>query len=469
MVFIMGLFGIFVTPLLFEPLAEIIQNYGPAKAQASVWWTYHIVFWIFAFTWAVFFGIWIFRADGSWFSSGDLKRKFRLILALAIVIRLSIVLLINIPPASDAKAYDMLAQNLAQTGNFQDGGSPTAFRPIGYVAFLAGLYRLFGHNVFLPKLANLLFDFFSLILLWKLFTCWKDASMALKVVAITAFFIPEIYSTQYLLSEQLFVFLWLLSIYCWEVNSAKNYLSLISGAVFGLAALVRPVVLAWMVLLVLAGLTKKRWLGVIGFILAVLVVTGPWLYRNNQKLGIWGLSAHAGINFWMGANPEATGYYHMPDSLPLNTSSQRDLDRVAWKLGWEFVKSHPWQYLRLGLTKEAVTFGFEHNFVFDLYEPPTHGQLIWGILGQAYWWILLFFAVVSGAKTLTTRQGREKIGSWLPFWTLLYWAAVHFFFVGATRYHHPVVPFFAYFAAFGFSALPKNENPNGSLFEPLSH
>jgi hypothetical protein len=110
------------------------------------------------------------------------------------------------------------------------------------------------------------------------------------------------------------------------------------------------------------------------------------------------------------------------------------------------------------LIKEAVTFGFEHNFVFDLYELPTHGQLIWGILGQAYWWILLFFATFKGVKILINRQGREQMGSWMPFWTLLYWVAIHFFFVGATRYHHPVVPFFAYFAALTVLSRPKEEN-----------
>ncbi|HEU4437063.1 MAG TPA: hypothetical protein VFR89_06325, partial [candidate division Zixibacteria bacterium] len=95
-------------------------------------------------------------------------------------------------------------------------------------------------------------------------------------------------------------------------------------------------------------------------------------------------------------------------------------------------------------------------------EIPTHGQLIWGILGQAYWWILLFFAAVKGIKALINRQSRGEIGSWLPFWTLLYWVAVHFFFVGATRYHHPVVPFFAYFAALSLSR-PKEESPSGSV------
>ncbi len=466
--FIGGVAGVFATPFLFEPLAQFVSNYAPSGARPSSWWTYHLVFWMLSLIWAFFFGVWAYRPEWNWFSTGDLKKKLGWILAFGALFRLLVVIFINIPPASDAKAYDLLAQSLAQTGNFEEGGAFTAFRPVGYPAFLAGIYKIFGYNLFFPKLANVLFDFLSWILFWKLFTRWKDESTALKAVAITVFFVPELYSTQYLLAEQLFVFLWMLCLYFWETGGAQKYRPLVSGAAFGLAALVRPVVLLWIALPVLFGLIKKRWLGVIGLLLAVFVVIGPWIYRNHQKFGIWGISGHAGLNFWLGANPEATGsgYFVGPDTLPFNASTQKEMDRNAWKLGWEFVQNHPWQYIRLGVIKEVLVFGFDHNFVFDLWELPTHGQLIWGILGQAYWWILLFFAVVKGAKVLTSRKGRAKIGSWLPFWTLLYWVVIHFFFVGATRYHHPVVPFFAYFAALSVLGCSKKENQSSPPPEP---
>lgn len=462
--FIGGVVGILVTSLFFEPFARVVQNYAPSGARPASWWTYHIVFWIFSLVWALFFGIWAYRSEWCWFSTGDLKRKFGWLAALGVVLRLLVVVFINIPPASDAKAYDLLAQGLAQTGNFQEGGAFTAFRPVGYPAFLAGIYKSFGYHLLLPKLGNVLFDLLSWILLWKLFIRWKDESTALRAVAAIVFFVPELYSVQYLLAEQLFVFLWVSSIYFWETGGARKYRPLVSGAAFGLAALVRPVALLWIMVPVLFGLVRKRWPEVLGLILAASVIIGPWVYRNHQKFGIWGISGHAGLNFWLGANPAATGsgYFTGPDTLPFNASSQKEMDRNAWKLGWDFVKSHPWQYVRLGLIKEALVFGFEHNFIFDLYELPTHGQLVWGILGQVYWWILLFFAAIKGAKVLTRRHGREQMGSWLPFWTLVYWVAIHFFFVGATRYHHSVVPFFAYIAALGVFLRPKEENQNRS-------
>ncbi|HXF49649.1 MAG TPA: glycosyltransferase family 39 protein [Verrucomicrobiae bacterium] len=458
--FMGGLAGVFLSPFLFEPLAEIVRNYAPSGARPSDWWTYHLVFWMLSFVWAIYFGVWAHRSEWGWFSTGDLKKKLLWILTLGTLLRLLVVVFIDIPPASDAKAYDLLAQELAQTGSFQDGGVSTAFRPVGYPAFLAGIYKVFGYHLFLPKLANVFFDFLSWLLLWRLFSRWKDERTALKALAIVVFFIPELYSTQYLLAEQLFVFLWVLSLYFWETGGTQKYRPFLSGAAFGLAALVRPVVLFWIGLPVLFDLFKKRRLAALALVLGVFAALGPWIYRNHQKFGIWGLSGHAGINFWLGAHPGATGSGYFPEleKYPFDASTQKEMDRNAWRLGWEFVKNHPWEYVRLGLIKEAMVFGFEHNFVFDLWELPTHGQLVWGIFGQAYWWILLFFATVKGARVLFNRQERAEMGSWLPFWTLLYWVAVHFFFVGASRYHHPVVPFFAYFAALTVLSRPKEEN-----------
>jgi hypothetical protein len=131
------------------------------------------------------------------------------------------------------------------------------------------------------------------------------------------------------------------------------------------------------------------------------------------------------------------------------------MERTARKLGWEYVKNHPLEYLRLGLIKEAMTFGFDYGYIlFDLNEKPPYGRLVWAILGEAMWWILLFFGSVKGAALMLNLERRKYIQSLLPLWTLMYWAAIHFFFIGVDRYHHPVVPFFAFLAALSFERKP---------------
>ena len=456
--FLLGLVGVFLTPFLFDPASRLIQSYGPSWATVKITRVHHLTFWLLSFIWAVYFGLWVWKSDWSWFSTGNLKRKFLLILAAGTLFRLAVVLFVNAPQVSDARDYDQQAHTLALTGTFQDNGAITAYRPIGYVAFLAGLYKIFGHTFLLPQLANIILDVLTLFLLWNLFSKWKNEKTALATCTVLAFYLPEVYSTQYLLSEQLFVFFWMLSIYLFDLFRETRGPAFLSGLSFGLAALVRPVVLAWAVIPVASAALQRRRVRLLLFLLAALLVILPWSYRNYKTFGVWTLSTNSGINFWMGANPQATGYYHLPDSLPFDFNNQGEMERTAWKLGWDYVKNHPFEYLRLGLIKVGVVFGFDYGYILSgLTVKPPYGQLIWAILGQAMWWILLFWGTVKAIFVLINSKKRAGGGNLLPVWTLFYWAAIHFFFVGTDRYHHPLVPFFAFLAVLLVWEKPEGE------------
>ena len=55
----------------------------------------------------------------------------------------------------DPVHYDELAMRLANGEGYVDaGGNPTAYRPVGYPAFLAGLYATFGRSIWVIGLAN---------------------------------------------------------------------------------------------------------------------------------------------------------------------------------------------------------------------------------------------------------------------------------------------------------------------------
>jgi 4-amino-4-deoxy-L-arabinose transferase-like glycosyltransferase len=457
LLFLVGLAGVALSPFLFDPLARLIQNHGPSWATVKITRVHHLTFWCLSFIWAIYFSFWVWKSDWSWFSAGNLKRKFFLILAAGTLFRLAVILFANAPQVSDARDYDQMALALAQTGIFQDNGVITVYRPIGYVAFLAGLYKFFGHTLLLPQLANVILDICTLLLLWRLFSRWKDEKTALAACAILAFYLPEVYSTQYLLSEQLFVFLWIFCIYLFDLYREKRLPAFLSGLCFGLAALVRPVVLLWAIIPAVAEAARRHWRRLAFFCFAVILAITPWLYRNYKQFGVWKLSTNSGINFWMGANPQATGYYYMPPAPPFDFKDEVETERQAWQLGWKFVKENPLDYLRLGLIKEAMIFGFDYGYILPgLTEKPSYGQLVWAILGQAMWWVIFFFGGVKVALILFDSRKRGAAGSFLPLWTLFYWAAVHFFFIGVDRYHHPVVPFFAYLAV-----LPVWTKPNG--------
>lgn len=454
--FLVGLAGVFISPFLFDPLSNLIQTHGPAWAATKIARVNHLTFWILSFVWAIYFGIWVWKSDWNWFSLANLKRKLFLIIAVATIMRLAVITLDQAPLSSDAKEYDQLAQALVQTGAFQENGKLTAFRPIGYPVFLAGIYKVFGHSLFLPKLANVLLDIFLLLLLFQIFALWKDEETAFRAMAVVAFYPPTLYTTQNLLSEHLFGFLWFLSIYFWEKSPKYKTFSFLSGLTLGISALVRPVVLAWGIIPIVMSLAKKRWVSLALFLMGAIIATGFWYHRNHKNFEIWTLSTNAGPNFWMGANPKATGHFNRTDSLLFNSPNEGEVERKAWKLGWEYVRNNPWEYFKLGLIKEIVIFGFDYSYLFTtLEQKPPYGQLTWGILGEAFWWILLFFAIVNSVRILFNPDKRRAIDSILPIWTIACWATAHFFFIGVDRFHHPVVPFFAFLAVLTFKPSKK--------------
>ena len=92
-----------------------------------------------------------------------------LIIGVALAIRVVWVVVFQTPPESDPVDYDRLAWQLAQgKGYVRDDGTPTAFRPVGYPAFLAAIYLVFGHSWLAAGVANALLGTLSVALTYRL-------------------------------------------------------------------------------------------------------------------------------------------------------------------------------------------------------------------------------------------------------------------------------------------------------------
>ena len=80
-----------------------------------------------------------------------------LIVGLALVIRVVWVLVSQTTPVNEASVYDRLAWSLASDKEYvSKDGTPTAFRPVGYPGFLAGVYLVFGRSWIVGGIANAL-------------------------------------------------------------------------------------------------------------------------------------------------------------------------------------------------------------------------------------------------------------------------------------------------------------------------
>ena len=107
----------------------------------------------------------------------DLVRHQRFVpavFAIAIVVRLIWVFLVQPLPIGDFDLRDVSALQLAKTGVFTtDYGKNLAYLPPGHIGFLAGLYKIFGRSLTAVSLVNIML---SVGTLWLAFDIARNYS-----------------------------------------------------------------------------------------------------------------------------------------------------------------------------------------------------------------------------------------------------------------------------------------------------
>ena len=87
----------------------------------------------------------------------------------ALAVRVVWVLAMQVPLFADPYNHDILAQRIVSgEGYVNADGDPTAFWPVGYPAFLALVYLVFGHSITAGGVANALIGAVSAALAYAL-------------------------------------------------------------------------------------------------------------------------------------------------------------------------------------------------------------------------------------------------------------------------------------------------------------
>jgi asparagine N-glycosylation enzyme membrane subunit Stt3 len=76
-------------------------------------------------------------------------------MALSVLVRLPWVLIVHPVPVSDTRYYYFSARSIADGHGYQILGHPTAFFPVGWPAFLGGLFSLTGPSMLAIEVLNL--------------------------------------------------------------------------------------------------------------------------------------------------------------------------------------------------------------------------------------------------------------------------------------------------------------------------
>ena len=273
-----------------------------------------------------------------------------------------------------------------------------------YPYLLAGIYRLFGVNPFVPGFLQALLEAGTAVLLYRMartIFAQQDTSAepcrvlkrseAIGVLAATgwAFCLPAQAYSIILMPTSAFVFVfWFL---VWQVlrreTTPAGWILLCFGLLVGLTAMAVATILFVLPLLLAAiflkwSATRSRGVTATGLLMAgVLLGASPaWIHNCLIARDPVFLSAHGGINFWIGNNPVATGYPKFPPGLHaeqqemLNDSiaaaeraSGHALPRSEVSAFWsskasEWILEHPFAWLQLLGTKVK---NFWNAFQYD--------------------------------------------------------------------------------------------------------
>ena len=245
------------------------------------------------------------------------------------------------------------------------------------------------------------------------------------------------------------------------------------GACVAAATYVRPT--AWPLLFIFPGLQwllDRQWRALfVGGGLAILtasVLFAPWTYRSIVLFDRFVfVSANGGVNLWMGNNPDSTGGYMDLPSRPFATEVDRD--HFYGREAVHFIVSHPLEYLKLSAKRTITTFNRETiGIVWNEKGLQTYGGSLATTLkaiSTVYWWVMLASGAFGLALIIRRRPAQHM-------WPLLasfgYLSVFPILTVAMDRYHVPIDPMLAIFAAYGLSFIRdyrqkyKTPNPNST-------
>ena len=251
----------------------------------------------------------------------------------------------------------------------------------------------------------------TVLLVYRWGATMAGRTTGLVAAALTAVYAPFIFYETTLLTATLILYLSVIILNLTEtaLTNRKSLNFWLLGGVIGLSALARPLVLIFMpfLYLLLAMDDKTAWLKRSLFVtLGVLIILFPVGIRNLVLSGEFTLTtSSAGMNFFIGNNPDATGLYWEAPFLSSYEPQFEDEDyrRVAsQEMGKELS------------TREAGSYWFNRSLDWIIHKPFTYLKLLG--LKVFYFWNRAEFAnnvSIYLGKDLSPLLKFNPFGFWL--------------------------------------------------------
>ncbi len=400
-------------------------------------------------------------------------------------------------PIIDCHTNDILAQRIS--GGDWLGYKPFLQAPL-YPYFLGILYTVFGRDLFLVRFIQILLGSVNCLLLYRIAKTAFNPKVALISFLIAAFYGPFLFFDAELLNPVLVIFfnLMVVSILLSFQQEPKWAKLLLAGIMLGLSSITHglamtfvPFAVLWLVILLIrsrSSLPKILAYSlclILGFLLVISATTARNLIVGKDLIFV---SSNAGINFFIGNNPDYDRTTSIRPGIeweeliqrPMQEGLEKPSERSGYffRQAFSYITGRPLSYLKLLLRKTFfILDGFEIKgnqdpYMFRGYSAPL-GFLLWKWVLYFPLGLLLPFSLVGMVAFFRERYGAEGRNpkSILLFYFLISQAVALIFFFVCARYRLPLVPFLIIFAAFGLNALYRKIKTKNSkeliLFLPI--
>lgn len=392
-----------------------------------------------------------------------LPRKAVLILLIGLLLRIVVVVFHQRPLVSDERDYHQLAVNLLATGTYGVNDIPTAYRPFAYPAIISAVYAIAGEYPLIVKLFQAFLDCYTALFLFLLL---KEKGRRVQLIALSLWsvYLPAVLYTNFLLSETIFTFLLVGTVLFLERTKLEHaFQTLTAGFLLGILTLMKPAMLLFItvlsIVMAIVSIPLRQYKFVV---VGTLLVLLPWLYRNYHSLGKPTIATNGGINLLIGNNPNATGAYvvNFSEDILKNAQNEVEADELGYRYAWNYIAGNPSRFLLNGIKKIAHLFSSEGGLlVWSFHDHPDDGTERYAIKYSSLSFPMILLVnlpyvclLLLGIVGVFSAE-RDTLW-WLFMGIVACWLFTHFVFFGGSRFHFPIMPFCASFAAQVITNVP---------------